>query len=70
MKSKEKSLRPIQVNGHPYLGSNSGFFHRWSRERKHPEMLYIRTFALVELIDGRVKLIEPEYLKFTEPYKL
>ena len=69
MKSKQKSLRQIQINGHPFVGSKSGFFHRWSREHQYPEMTYIRTFALIELGDGRMKLIEPEYLKFTEPYK-
>jgi hypothetical protein len=70
MKSKGESLKPIQINGHPYVGTKSGFFHRWCIEPNYEsEVPYTRTLALIELNDGRVKYIEPEYLKFTEPYK-
>ena len=70
MKSKEKSLRSIQVNGHPYIGNKTGFFHRWSIEPQYDgDHTYTKTFALVELVDGKVKLVEPEYVKFMEPYK-
>lgn len=70
MKSKENKLRPIEINGHPYVGSKCGFFHRWSVEPNYEsETNFTRTLALVELNDGKIKFIEPEYLKFTEPYK-
>lgn len=69
-KEKDKPLRSIEIYGHPYLSSKTGFFHRWSEEAiNDADNLYTKTMALVELGDGKVRLIEPEYLKFTEPYK-
>lgn len=70
MKSEQVTLRSIRINGHPYVGNNSGFFHRWCTGQIFDfELTHIRTMAIVELIDGKIKLIEPQYLQFTEPYK-
>lgn len=69
MKRRKLELRPIEINGHPYVGNKSGFFHRWCIEPLYDEeMRNTRTMALIELNDGRIKLIEPEYVKFTKPY--
>lgn len=69
MKAIGESLRPIKISGHPHLADKSGFFHQWCIEPLYAEELtYGKTMALIELIDGRVKLVEPQYLQFTEPY--
>ena len=69
MKSDDQ-LRPIQVICAPSIGTKQGYFHKWCDEpfMHNPENM-TKTYALVELIDGSVKLIEPQYLKFTEPYQ-
>ena len=70
MKSKSKTLRTIKIAGHPFVGNNTGVFHRWCTEPLYDTgRVFSKTLALVELGDGRVKLIEPQYLQFTEPYQ-
>ena len=71
MKSIEQ-LRPIQVQGAPNIGTKPGYFHRWCVEPfmyDPGDQSLTKTYALVELVDGSVKLIEPQFLKFTEPYQ-
>lgn len=70
MANEEVTLRSIKINGAPFVGNNTGFFHRWCSEPLYDSgQTYAKTLALVELDDGRVRLIEPQYLQFTEPYK-
>jgi hypothetical protein len=51
----------------PHTGK--GLFHQWGSD--HDEgtngFLAVRTFAVVELDDGRVKEITPENMKFIDP---
>jgi len=71
MKS-EKELRPILIKGAPSITNGLGYFHRWCAEpwTWDTELGLTKTLALVELTDGSVKFIEPEYIKFTKPYKV
>ena len=50
---------------------NKGFFHRWCREPFYNEngSYLTKTFALVELSNGRVELVEPNTIKFITPYQ-
>jgi hypothetical protein len=69
MKLVELELRPDMIkNGHPASGS-SGIFHSWCKEPFYNESgIYLtKTFALVELSDGNVQLLEPDFIKLTSP---
>lgn len=49
-----------------------GYFHKWCDQPFYDSNLDYpirKTYALVELIDGRVKLFDPELVKFLEPLK-
>lgn len=53
------------------LGSK-GFFHIWAEQPYYDSSLDYpirKTFALIELLDGSVKLLDPETIRFIEPYK-
>ena len=70
MAKEEVTLRSIKINGAPVVGNNTGFFHGWCIEPLYDSgQIYSKTLALVELGDGKVRLIEPQYLQFTEPYE-
>lgn len=67
-------LRSIEVSmAIPNIKHGSrGYFHRWCNEPffdgslNHPLQ---KTFALIEFLDGSVKLMEPETIRFLEPLK-
>jgi hypothetical protein len=66
---KKFHMRPILINGAPGVGRRTGYFHKWCEEPfmyDPAESGLKKTYALVELLDGTIKFIEPEYLKFTE----
>jgi hypothetical protein len=68
--NQDLQLRGIEVkSGHP-VSRKKGFFHRWCTEPflYDPDVWMKRTYALVELEDGSVRFIEPEFIKFSEPY--
>ncbi|HRK54603.1 MAG TPA: hypothetical protein PK185_11865 [Cyclobacteriaceae bacterium] len=69
----EKKLRSIEVNmGIPDIKFGSkGFFHSWCREpfyNTEGSHYLTKTYALVEFMDGSIKLLEPEAIRFIEPY--
>jgi hypothetical protein len=69
MKLKVDDLRPIVIKmGYPASGM-TGVFHSWCKEPFYNESgTYLtKTFALIELTDGSVKLIEPDSIRFLNP---
>jgi len=71
-KSPEK-LRPIIIKSGVPLAGLKGYFHGWCKEPFYTESsessrYLTKTFALVEFSDGNVKLLEPDEIKFTNPY--
>jgi hypothetical protein len=69
----EKRLRAIETNmAVPNVEYGSrGYFHRWCDQPVFDSALNYplsKTFALIEFVDGSVKFMEPEAIKFTEPY--
>jgi hypothetical protein len=69
MKLGESELRPVMIKkGHPASGS-FGIFHSWCKEPFYNESgIYLtKTFALIELSDGNVQFLEPDFIKFTNP---
>ena len=71
MKVKEKEIREIEVkHGMRYpAGGSRGYFHGWCKEPFYNESgsYLTKTFALVELADGDVQLIEPSLIRFRNP---
>ena len=68
MKKTSDELRQVTVL---HGAINKGFFHRWCREPFYNEngSYLTKTFALVELSNGRVELVEPNTIKFITPYQ-
>ncbi|HEU5291673.1 MAG TPA: hypothetical protein VFU05_13580 [Cyclobacteriaceae bacterium] len=69
-KKGKRTLRPVQIKAHPYVGSKAGYFHRWCDEaviRGPHDSTVVRTYGLIELNDGDLTFIEPQYLKFLKP---
>jgi hypothetical protein len=67
-------LRSIEVSAPiPNIKCGSkGYFHRWCNEPYFDGSLNYplqKTFALIEFLDGSIKFMEPETIKFTEPYQ-
>ena len=71
MTMMETEPRPIQVkSGLPYpSGGSLGYFHGWCKEPFYNDSgpYLTKTFALVELADGNVVLIEPNWIRFKKP---
>ncbi|HEV8511987.1 MAG TPA: hypothetical protein VGQ59_01855 [Cyclobacteriaceae bacterium] len=71
MNTTEAELRPIEIkNGLPYpAGGSLGYFHGWCKEPFFNDSgpFLTKTFALVELADGNVALIEPNLIRFKKP---
>lgn len=69
----ETRLRAIEIRkGLPFapLGS-SGFFHGWCKEPYFYDeagSCLPRTYALVELPDGNIRMVEPDWIRFTDPF--
>lgn len=68
-----KKLRSIEVKlGIPDIKlGTKGYFHTWCREPFYSQnnQFITKTYALIEFLDGSVKLLEPEAIRFLEPYK-
>lgn len=68
MKRWKKKLREIEIKvGTPNQApGRKGFFHRWTVEPffEHNGSYVTKTYALIELTDGDVLLLDPEYFKF------
>ncbi len=67
-----KKLRAIEIKkgiAVPNAGSN-GYFHGWCDKPCLSEsgFDYIGKYALIEFLDGSVKFIDPDAIKFTQPY--
>jgi hypothetical protein len=62
------ALRSVTVQGSGL--ENEGFFHGWCREPFFNETggYITKTYALVELANGKVKMIDPTMVRFKEPY--
>ena len=60
-------LREIELKRKDLYPASKGYFHSWCSEPFYSEASgYLnKTYALVELIDGSVHLIEPFDIKFT-----
>jgi hypothetical protein len=73
MKTSEKQLRRIEVKGGiPNCKCKPvGHFHKWCIEPVYDnyDKVYSRTFAIVELEDGSIFLVEPDAIKFVNPLK-
>ncbi len=71
MKVKEKEIRAIEVkHGMRYpAGGSLGYFHGWCKEPFFNDSgpYLTKTFALIELADGDVQLIEPTLIRFKKP---
>lgn len=67
MESENKELRSILV---PQTGSE-GFFHGWCKEPFFNDSggYITKTYALIELTNGIVKLIDPTLIRFKFPYE-
>lgn len=70
------SLRSIEVSAAiPNIKYGSkGYFHRWCDQMQYydggPEDYPLRkTVALIEFLDGTIKLLDPETIRFLEPLK-
>lgn len=59
-------LRPVIVK----VGKvNEGYFHGWCKEPFFAESYFLtKTYALVELSNGSVELLEPSSIRFAKPY--
>jgi len=72
-KSKEEDLREVEIKSGMSieLSGSKGVFHRWIAEPfyGYNGSYLTKTYGLIELTDGNVHLIEPEYLKFSHPKK-
>ena len=70
MKRKEEEPRAIEVKNvraNPPVDSPE-FFHGWCKEPYYDGGVYFaKTYALVELVNGNVELVEPEFIKFKHP---
>lgn len=71
----ETDLRSIEVSmALPNIKHGSiGFFHCWTKEPffdGSSNYALQKTFALIEFLDGSVKLMEPETIRFREPLKV
>lgn len=67
------NLRSIVVKiSLPEIRSGAqGYFHRWCDQPYYDSSLDYplrKTFALIEFIDGSIRFMDPETIKFTEPY--
>lgn len=70
METECQELRSIVViGGLPQTGSE-GFFHGWCKEPFYNDSggYITKTYALIELANGFVKLIDPTQIKFKQPY--
>jgi hypothetical protein len=48
---------------------NEGYFHGWCKEPYFTENSFLtKTYALVELSNGSVELLEPASIRFAKPY--
>lgn len=70
----EKNLRSIEVTlTIPNIQRGSkGYFHKWCDQPfydSHLDYPIRKTYALIELIDGTVKLLDPELVRFLDPHK-
>lgn len=67
-----KELRSIEVGTgvSDIKHGSKGYFHSWCKEPYfwHETQFLTKTYALVELQDGRIKLVEPEAIRFLDPY--
>ena len=61
-----EELRPVIVK----VGKvNEGYFHGWCKEPYFTENSFLtKTYALVELSNGSVELLEPASIRFAKPY--
>lgn len=69
MTMEETKLRKVEMRGIRQKMWVKGYFHRWCHE-PYPELPLAgisQTFALVELEDGTMRFVNPEYIKFLEP---
>ena len=70
----EINLRSIEVSmpvPEASFGSK-GYFHRWCDRfswEGPPDYPLRKTFALIEFQDGSVKLLDPEAIRFLEPFR-
>jgi hypothetical protein len=62
-----EELRPVIVK----VGNvKEGYFHGWCKEPFFTENSFLtKTYALVELSNGSVELLEPGSIRFVKPHK-
>lgn len=66
------NLRSIEVSmAIPHIKHGSkGYFHRWCDQPFYDSSLDYplrKTLALIEFLDGSIKFMEPETIRFLEP---
>ncbi|HTJ52759.1 MAG TPA: hypothetical protein VL443_25055 [Cyclobacteriaceae bacterium] len=66
----EKQLRKVEFKGGmPFVTPDKkGYFHRWTQEAllESDGSVLTKTLAIIELMDGDLKLVEPTYFKFVK----
>jgi len=65
---EQNGLRSVTVQG--VEPENQGVFHGWCREPFFNDTggYVTKTYALIELANGKVKMVEPTMVRFKEPY--
>lgn len=66
----ELQLRRVEFkNGMPFFTPDKkGYFHQWTQEAllESDGSVLTKTLAIIELMDGELKLVEPTYFKFVK----
>jgi hypothetical protein len=66
----ELQLRRVEFKrGMPfYTPGKKGYFHNWTQEAllESDGSVLTKTLAIIELMDGDIKLVEPTYFKFVK----
>lgn len=72
MNGELQELRSITVlNGVSQTGTD-GYFHGWCKEPFYNDLggYITKTYALIELSNGIVKLMDPTAIRFKQPYSV
>ncbi|MFZ1806383.1 MAG: hypothetical protein WAU36_04130 [Cyclobacteriaceae bacterium] len=70
MSIKRSELREIEYSPNQAPGGKRGWFHRWSSEPFDSERSgYIsKTYAIIEMEDGKIKTVEPGTIQFKDQF--